>query len=90
MLDEKAARLSDNLPATIKKVSQQAQFDNPDATIVFELASGVTLLSEYAESIQGASTLDIKRFRFSFWEVTPGDDWVLHQSEKFETGRYHN
>ena len=88
LLDEKAARLSDNLPATIKKVSQQAQFDNPDATIVFELASGVTLLSEYAESIQGASTLDIKRFRFSFWEVTPGDDWVLHQSTPAPDGFY--
>jgi hypothetical protein len=33
--EEKAARLSDDLPETLKQVSQRAQLDNLDATIVF-------------------------------------------------------
>jgi hypothetical protein len=65
-------------------LNQTAQLSNPDATIVFEPASGVSLLSEYADSIQGASTLDIERFRFNFWEVTVGDEWVPHQTSPSE------
>jgi hypothetical protein len=81
LLEEKAARLADNLPTTIKRVSQQAQFGNPDATIVFEPASGITLLSKYADSFQGSGLADIVKYRRLFWEIERcGKDWVLHQS----------
>jgi hypothetical protein len=61
-------------------LDQRMQLKNPAATIVFEKTSDLALLAEYADSIQGASTLDIEMFRFYFWEVTVGDEWVLHQS----------
>ena len=61
-------------------VSQAGQTKNPNSTIVFEAASGLSLLGKYADSIQGASTLDIEMFRFCFWEVSVEDEWVLHQS----------
>jgi hypothetical protein len=81
LLEEKAARLADSLPMTIKRVSQQAQFGNPDATIVFEPASGVTLLSKYADSFQGSGLADIVKYRRLFWEIEQcHKDWVLHQS----------
>jgi N-6 DNA Methylase len=80
LLDEKAARLAGDIPVRLQSVSQAAQLKNPDSTIAFEEASEVALLSEYAESVQGASTLDIERFRLSFWEVPPSEDWTFHQS----------
>jgi hypothetical protein len=61
-------------------VPQIGQLKNPNSTIVFEESSGLSMLSEYADSIQGASTLDIEMFRFYFWEPIIGDEWVLHQS----------
>ncbi|MBI4517719.1 MAG: SAM-dependent DNA methyltransferase [Deltaproteobacteria bacterium] len=53
---------------------------SPDAAVVFGATSDGPLLSRYAASIQGASTLDIERFALCFWEVTPGDIWLPHQS----------
>jgi hypothetical protein len=61
-------------------VSQSEQSGNPNAAIMFSSPKGHALLEEYASSIQGASTLDIEMFRLNFWEVFPGDVWILHQS----------
>jgi len=60
--------------------SQTEQSGNPNAAIMFNSSKGHALLEEYASSIQGASTLDIEMFRLNFWEVFPGDVWILHQS----------
>jgi len=73
----KSKQLKETLPIL---VSQAGQSKNPNSTIVFEASSGFSLLGEYANSIQGASTLDIEMFRFCFWEVSVEDEWVLHQS----------
>jgi len=56
------------------------QLKNPDAAIVFFEASGLDPLSKYADSLQGASTLDIERLCVHFWEVPIGGEWVPHQS----------
>ena len=73
----KSKQLTETLPVF---VSQAGQSKNPNSTIVFEASSGLSLLGKYADSIQGASTLDIEMFRFCFWEVSVEDEWVLHQS----------
>lgn len=73
----KLKQLTETLPVF---VSQAGQSKNPNSTIVFEASSGLSLLGKYADSIQGASTLDIEMFRFCFWEVSVEDEWVLHQS----------
>ena len=79
--EEKAARLSDNLPATIKYISQAAQLSNPDGTIVFEIRSTCALLSEYADSLQGSGLADIVVYRRFFWELEKcANGWELHQS----------
>jgi hypothetical protein len=59
---------------------QAERLSSPDASIVFGEASDGPLLSNYAASIQGASTLDMERFALCFWEVIPGDTWLPHQS----------
>lgn len=61
-------------------VAQKDQLINPDASIIFESPSHLKPLSIYAESYQGASTVEIERFRMYFWEVTVNSDWNLHQS----------
>jgi hypothetical protein len=70
------------------RVSQFGQLENPNSTIVFEASSGLNLLSVYAESVQGASTLDIEMFRLRFWEINAGAEWVLHQSTPSGCGVY--
>lgn len=74
---QKAAQLA---LAKCTLISQSVQIKNPNSTVVFELASGLSLLEDFADSIQGASTLDIEMFRIRFWEVEPGQEWILHQS----------
>jgi len=67
--------------SSISLVSQCRQKSNPDAAIVFEEASSLPLLSRFADSLQGASTVDVERFRLMFYELPEcGADWVLHQS----------
>ena len=73
----KSKHLIENLPAL---VPQSEQAKNPNCTIVFEPPSSLEQLGVFADSIQGASTLDIEMFRFCFWEISVTDDWVFHQS----------
>lgn len=60
--------------------SQLDQLKNPDSAIVFFEPSDVAPLSKYADSLQGASTLDIERLCLHYWEVPVGGEWVAHQS----------
>lgn len=75
--DDKAALLPIK-PLAV--VPQAEQLKNPDYAIIFEAASHLEPLSKYADSYQGASTVDIERFRPYFWEVGIGTEWNLHQS----------
>jgi hypothetical protein len=75
--EEKAAALP---CCRIHSVNQFSQLSNPDAAIVFEEASSLPLLNEYAVSLQGASTVDIERFRLLFWEIAEFGTWSAHQS----------
>jgi hypothetical protein len=61
-------------------VGQLEQLRNPDTAIVFEQTSRVPLLAKYADSLQGASTVDIERFRLLFWEIPVFGSWCAHQS----------
>ena len=74
---EKAAALR---TVDLGVVAQRDQLRNPDASIIFEDPSQLKRLSVYADSYQGASTVEIERFRMYFWEVVINSDWNLHQS----------
>ncbi len=75
--DEKAAALQE---MDVNVVTQADQLRNPDASIIFEAPSSLKPLSVHADSYQGASTVEIERFRMYFWEVTVKSNWNLHQS----------
>jgi hypothetical protein len=79
-LEEKAARLAGVNETALFEVIQGRQLQNPDATIVFEPGNQSTLLSAYADSYQGAATLDIEQFRLMFFELPTVSGWNLHQS----------
>ena len=70
-------------------VGQQfAQLENPDAAIVFSESSNIEPLSNYADSLTGAHTLDIERFRLYSWELEcVTHKWNLHASTP--AGRQH-
>jgi hypothetical protein len=80
MLEEKAARLTGREQTQTFIVSQMAQLRNPDASIVFQPGEQSSLLSKYADSFQGAATLDIRQFRLMFFEITDRTGWQFHQS----------
>jgi hypothetical protein len=75
--EEKEAQLPTK---SLAVVSQAGQLKNPDAAIIFEAPTHLEPLSKYAVSYQGASTVEIERFRKYFWEVRVDSDWNLHQS----------
>jgi hypothetical protein len=73
----------------VSLTGQTNQLKNPDAAFVFGEASELPLLSNYAESLTGAHTLDIERFRFYFWEVIKvTDKWNLHGSSPIAGKHY--
>ena len=62
---------------------------SPDAAVVFGAASDAILLSLYADSLQGAHTFDISRFRLTFWELSSCLDlWNLHSSSPTGIAHY--
>lgn len=63
---EKGERLIDT---ELKVVSQARQLKNPDARVILEVQPISDLLSAYAFGLQGISTSDNVRFKFSFWEL---------------------
>ena len=80
MLEEKASLLSVCDQRQILAVDQLKQLDNPDSCVVFEPGEQSSLLSRYADSFQGAATLDIEQFRLMFFEVRERVGWQYHQS----------
>lgn len=56
------------------------QLENPDAIISASCQNKGSLLNEFCDCYQGASTLDIERFRAFFWEVRDFSYWNYHQS----------
>jgi hypothetical protein len=70
--------------------SQIAQCENPDAVVTFNsTVSNYKRLSTYADAVQGASMVDLERFRLMFWEVaSSGEGWVLHQSSPTGDSQY--
>ena len=65
-------------------------FNNvPDYKFVFEKYSGRKLLECFAESLQGPSTGDFRRFGRFFWEVNGSDpNWEFQQSTTKKTTEY--
>jgi len=74
---DKSAQLVED---SVQLISQFDQLENPGHSIVVGKASTGHLLSEYADSLQGAATLDIEQFRLRFWEIADLNGWNFHQS----------
>ena len=86
---EKAALLRGDLGAVpdarqvdgIVRVALQAdQLAKPGTAITMDPLPVHEPLSKYAYSYQGASTIDIARFRLCAWELLKTDDWNFHLS----------
>lgn len=75
---EKAASLREG---SLLRVSQLAQLKNPDARVALGDTSDDELLSKYANSYQGITTGDNRRFIAYFWELKHfGSPWMSFQS----------
>jgi hypothetical protein len=73
----------------IKNVKQLDQLNNLDSVVTFFDPYQGTLLSEYADSHQGAHTFDIGRFRLFFWELPFClVSWKLHSSSPSGLAEY--
>ena len=81
---EKAAGL---LADDVKSVEQGKQLENPDARVAFEGVSG-TLLSSYADGLNGMHGGDSLRFRFCYWEVSNYSQWSFFQSTHDVTNHF--
>ena len=69
------------LPQKPLSIISQCDADmSADASIVFGERDKGDILEVYANSIQGASMLDIERFVLGFWELQHVKPWCLHQS----------
>jgi hypothetical protein len=70
-------------------VSQAVQHENPDARIAFEEHDFRTLLSLYANSLQGTTTGDNPYYVQCFWEgVNSRDKWTFFQTPVEDTTPY--
>jgi hypothetical protein len=80
LLDRKAARLSGREESEPLRVSQVAQLENPNASIVFQPGEQSSLLSDIAVSLQGTTTGDNPKFMAQFWEMPSiGAKWEFFQ-----------
>jgi hypothetical protein len=79
-LDEKAEILASKKQTSLYIVSQIDQLLNPNASIVFQPSNQSSLLLNFADSHQGAATLDIEQFRLMFFEIDDLREWRFHQS----------
>ena len=76
-----SAKNSELRRASVSTVPQSRQLKNPDAAIVFDVASADSFLVEFADSYQGSGLADITRYRHLFWELAGFDSaWAPHQS----------
>lgn len=67
--------------ASLQKLIQSEQQNNPDTRIVFERLSTGRLLEEFAESLHGQGSFDDPCYSFQFWEMDRLlDGWILQQT----------
>ncbi len=84
--EKKALALLSNTPVTSRQIES---LHRPDSTMSFEKLSSLPLLAKYADSLTGAHTLDIERFRFYFWELERvTNKWHLHASTPVANKHY--
>jgi hypothetical protein len=87
--DDKATALRGTSTAEIVIRRQLDQLHNPDFVVDFNERADLPLLGKYAYCYQGASTVDIERFRFLFWEIChTAPSWELHQSSPDGTAEF--
>ncbi len=64
------------LSSEVKTVTQKEQLENPDARVVFDEKSSLSLLSSYADGLVGLQTSDDPMFITSFWEFSKIDEAI--------------
>ena len=72
----------------ITYVPQRSQVRNPDSRISLQVEDASTLLSVYAESLQGISPADLPRYGRLFWEVVNLEQWRFWAGSPEETSSY--
>lgn len=72
----------------ITYVPQGSQVRNPDSRISLQIEDESTLLSVYAESLQGISPADLPRYGRLFWEVQDLEQWEFWAGSPEETSPY--
>jgi hypothetical protein len=67
---------------SLQMTAQQDQLKNPDARLTLTDPRRMSMLSDYAVSVEGLSSGDLGKFVFCFWEVqNRGSTWSLfHRS----------
>jgi hypothetical protein len=65
---------------SVRVTLQEDLLQNPDHRITVHDPVKGTLLSEYADSLQGVSPADFPHYGRNFWEVCLADPWQLWQS----------
>jgi hypothetical protein len=68
------------LEGAIRILQQADQLAKPGSVVTMEPPPVHEQLSNYAYSHQGASTIDVARFRVRAWEVVKTTDWNFHLS----------
>ncbi len=83
---EKAEILKD---VELKPVVQVEQLENPDARVVFDIQTGMSLFEQYADSYWGLGSGDYPRFGRVFWELaTVTSEWIFQLSTVNSTRLY--
>ena len=84
-IDQKSLLLANG---QITYVPQGSQVRNPDSRISLQVEDASTLLSVYAESLQGISPADLPRYGRLFWEVLDLRQWEFWAGSPEETSLY--
>ena len=84
-IDQKTQLLANG---QITYVPQRSQLQNPDSRISLQVEDASTLLSVYAESLQGISPADLPRYGRLFWEVLDLEQWEFWAGSPEETSLY--
>jgi Eco57I restriction-modification methylase len=80
------ALLVQNSPVVL--VDQAAQLRNPDARLLLSSLPKLSLLQEYAISLQGISPADFAHYGRFYWEILNYSEWRFWQSTIEETIHY--
>ena len=75
--------------ASLVKLVQNEQVENPDSRVIFTNKSKHQFLSNFADSSHGQGSFDNPRFTFNYWELSRIEDgWILQQSSASETKHF--